>query len=190
MWHAGEFGGDGVAGDVFADSETERAGGLLPLFTVEDAVEADVGGFDVRDFDADDFLAGDWGFDAEGFGFEVEHDVGFELGDFGEFDATRRTEGKLRDARADVCAFHFDVDAEFAEGVFDDLGVVLDVASVGGGLFFLEEVEAGHLPIGVVDGDEGGFWFDFFGLCVWGFLALLVFAVEGWDAGVEFELAV
>ena len=46
----------------------------------------------------------------------------------------------------------------------------MNIASIGRRLLFLEEVGSGHFPVGVVDGDEGFFFFDWgrssFGRCL------------------------
>ena len=64
-------------------------------------------------------------------GRQIERQVILQSGDFGQFDAGRRLQGVLRDARADVGAFHLDFDVEVLEGVVDNLGVAVDIAGIG-----------------------------------------------------------
>ena len=137
MAHASEIADDGFAGHVFADGEFERAVVFFPFGTFDEATEANGSGFDVWHFDADELGAWDWSLDTDGFGGEVVGKLFVAGGDFAKVDAGRSAHGVLGDGRADVGAFHFDVDAKFGEGGLNNIGVLIDVAGVGGRLFFL-----------------------------------------------------
>ena len=110
--------------------------GFFPFFRLDKTTERDTGGASVGNFDTNKLSAGDRSFDTNSSGGKFVGELLVAGSDFGEVDTAGSFECILSDAGTDVGTFHFDVNAKFGEGVFDDKGVLLDVAGVSGGLFF------------------------------------------------------
>ena len=134
MRHFGEISNDCAAGDVFADGKSERIVGFFPIGGLKDAPQANVGASGVWNLDTDRASAWDWSLNTDFVDGEVESEFFVAGENLAEVNTGRRLHGVLSDARADIGAFHLDINAELGKRGFDDIGVLLNVAGIGWGL--------------------------------------------------------
>ena len=133
--HFSEVSNNSATRDVFTYGESERVGGFFPFVGLDNAAHTNIGRASVRNFDANRASTWNRGFDTNLIDGEIKGELFVASENFGEIDASRRTHGVLSDAGADIGAFHFNFNTELRKSRFDNVGVLLDVAGVGGRLF-------------------------------------------------------